>query len=1625
MADDEDSGAQNLTYSLLSDEFSSIFQVHPSTGHIRRYSQELDYETVNKYELKIQIQDSFGLSALSTVIVWIIDENEAPQLSSSSTISVSEDAITGTVVGAVKVNDPEGDVTMLAISGGNELGLFAIHNGSIQVKKAGLDYETFPVHTLNVTITEARSVNALQTIATLTVKVLDVNEAPFASKQLREVRENSREGQVVGAPLTATDPDISQKLAFSIQSGNEDNFFVLDAASGQLFVGKGPSDSYIGCFNSLQEVILASSDLSLSPTPLIACSKDCSSYQFMTLFAAAKCYCSSFVPALTEAQVSDIACDSTCSGSTNNTCGGANYYAVYRRSTGLDYEKKNKYSLAIQVQDNGMPSLSTSFEVSISITDVNESPSIRAFSIYVPENANTSVDADSFLVVSDDDIVDSWVLSLVSCLPTSCPFTFDADTKTLLATHSLDFETQHSYLLTFRVTDAGRLSSEITTTVFIMDVNEHPTILSSSFELKENTPYGSPIGKPVVALDQDSGGSVLFSVASQDLDGCIEIEFASGQLYVKNPLCFDYEVFQYDSLSQPVFQAVDMNCGIYRLLIQGVDFEGELGNSSFIKLATAFVDSTGHYGGDTRTITKLLQEQVNARVEENGPTFQVFHVTAEEGSNVSAAAATLRINVPLLRQHSAVELSCQNQAWMKIFDVRSLHKTYNLVVRVRDTSTDALSVEKAFAVALLDVNEPPVLVSGIELAIVENAAAGTLIDPPINSLFFDPEGAKLAITLQNQSVPGTFYYDSSTNRLHVGRAGINFEQHSSHSVVFAIMDGDILVNFNITISVLDANDPPMPQCGHFQVSEAAPVKTVLASSITVLDEDVFDTSFMYRTPNSSAWFSFDDVGRLVLESKLDYETSSKHYFTVEVTDTGGLNGMCVAVVDVLDVDEAPTGSVFYNGSVHQSAAVGHQIVKVSLRDPEGKALLFTFTNSAIASLFSVSDDQFLVVKSPTLLQQVFDTTLVASVIASDGLHDVRITCYITIIQDIPPLECPLTPASFQILENSFGAEVGTVSVVNLNAVSIRFELLGSGSPFQLNETTGKLFTSRVFQLDYEAQSVYQLYFAAYYSDFGMIHCPFKVDVVDQNEPPVCELREVTISENMIGINVWLLQVVAEDQDGTALMYAMDTTTMFYTNSSGSLFARDLSLINYEVASYYDLIVQVSDGVNVVQCPATVNIADGNDCPAFPSQTRFVPENSVEGALVGSPLAVTDEDYSLGASGRLIFSLRSDVFALEAASGQIMVLNSSALDFETQDRFELIVSVTDDAQNPCTTTALVVIMIVDVNEPPSIVSGLSGSVYEFTSASSHDLATPIVTVLAHDPDVDDILLYSMTRSSVSDLFRIDSRSGAIFASDLSAFNYETTNTYNLSIVVSDFGGLSIKQVVEIRVLDVNEAPVFSILSARVKENSNAGSVVLDGLAPTAIDPEGQDVVYSVVSATSRVPFLFSGNQLVVASNGSIDFETRESFQVPVRACDTFAACSYAYILVTVEDVNEPPIVVPSTVSVRENSAAGVLVGSPIIASDPDIGQQLTFEINGGNGKDMFGVISCSGQVYVLYSSSLDYEQRDQYELHITVRDNGSPLLSTSTTIRILVIDENEPPVLRLDYQITTDTRPSWG
>ena len=219
-------------------------------------------------------------------------------------------------------------------------------------------------------------------------------------------------------------------------------------------------------------------------------------------------------------------------------------------SAALDYETKTSYSVTVSVSDG--KGGSDSIDVTISVTDVDETPANNAPEFTegtsatrsVAENTASGTDIGSAVSATDADTGDTLTYSLGGTDASS--FSIVSTSGQLQTSAALDYETKTSYSVTVSVSDGKGGSDSIDVTISVTDVDETPANNAPEFtegtsatrSVAENTASGTNIGSAVSATDADTGDTLTYSLSGTDASS-FSIVSTSGQLQTSASL--DYE----------------------------------------------------------------------------------------------------------------------------------------------------------------------------------------------------------------------------------------------------------------------------------------------------------------------------------------------------------------------------------------------------------------------------------------------------------------------------------------------------------------------------------------------------------------------------------------------------------------------------------------------------------------------------------------------------------------------------------------------------------------------------------------------------------------------------------------------------------------------------------------------------------------------------------------------------------------------------------------------------------------------------------------------------------------------------------------------------------------------------
>uniref|UniRef100_A0A669D265 Cadherin domain-containing protein n=1 Tax=Oreochromis niloticus TaxID=8128 RepID=A0A669D265_ORENI len=451
-------------------------------------------------------------------------------------------------------------------------------------------------------------------------------------------------------------------------------------------------------------------------------------------------------------------------------------------------------------------------------------------------------------------------------------------------------------------------------------------------------------------------------------------------------------------------------------------------------------------------------------------------------------------------------------------------------------------------------------------------------------------------------------------------------------------------------------------------------------------------------------------------------------------------------------------------------------------------------------------------------------------------------------------------------------------------------------------------------------------------------------------------------------------------------------------------------------SYYNIFFNITSG----RLQALVLVLCLIELSAVAGQARYsIPEEQAEGSFVGNIARDLGLDVAKLISGkaRIITKGGRQYVDLNKDKG-ILVIK------ERIDREELCGKTT-----PCSFSFEVIlenpiqlyrvtVEVTDINDNSPL---FPKDEINLNIVENAALGTRFSLLSAADADVgvNDIQTYTL---KPSDHFKLEVQNqpdGGGFVEMVlqNPLDREKEETHSLVLIASDGGEPRRSGTVHIHitVLDANDnAPLCSqaVYKADVKENSPEGTVITTVSANDADKGVNGEVTYSIPPVAKEAKQLFEVNvktgEIKVA--GKLDFEKSKTYQLNVQASDHggFSDTCKVIIQITDENDNVPTIQLMSfSNSISEDSPPGTTI-AVLNVDDED------FDGNGAvkcsiNSDVPFKIeSSLTGYYTIVTEDFLDRESNPEYNITITVSDQGSPPLSSSKNINVKVSDVNDSP-----------------
>ena len=1547
--------------------------------------------------------------------------NRAPTDVKVGAAKVAENSPTDAIVGPLSTSDPDSGQThqyVLVDGDGGAFGLDATSNTI--VVKGKLDFETKAKYQIKVTSTD-NGKPAMSITKTIAITITDVNERPATPTLSKTtVKENSRNGTVVGT-FNAVDPDRpAQKISYKLLANDRDHFRIGGSASNQLIVNKATLD-YEAAVKRHQVTVQATDSGSppLTSTSVISISvlnENDPPTDISLSGTTVKEYVSSGGGAKSGDVVGVLS-------STDQDANDAHTYAldvstdgrlkvvgdklIVDDATKIDFETKRILSVTVTTTDGGGATFTKSFK--ITVLGLNEPPtsvSLSSFAVLEHSPVGTVVGT---LAASDPDVGDAHAFVLASN-----PGDYFAVFGSTIKVNSvrLDHESQPNVTIRVKATDNAGLSVTDSLTIVVDDRNEPPEnvrLVPSSGKACVSTP--SPLGPSKVVGDAcvpenvrrgEAVGALLASDADGDAvtyslidsTGYFNLTGSRNSRVVVARDGLDYESIYLGTIVTLTITAADLS-GLTTTSYFNVRILNENDPPEKIALSYRIVDEATPVGSGFATFSAIDQDGDSLTFTLTDDANGLFQVT---GSQLQVKKS---LNHETKAKHT-ISVSC--------------------------TDGVATTGPKSFVIEVKDSNDSPINVTMNSTTIRENEPIGTIVgnvvgtdedDKEVLTYFLDDDGGGY---FELGVIAGEWVLKT--------RAILDYEDDNEYLVIVRVSDTKGASKFEVfRIDVIDVNEAPEHfTLHHNAVAENQPNNT-LVGVLTASDPEGSPVLFNI-TKDGTKSFRLENTGNspshsavaLKTTRPLDYESARDYIIEVTAGDGSSIPpAKRVFQIFVLNQNEAPSAISLSRTDVDENVALQSTLAVISVTDPDSLFVPQSFTCHLLEDAngkLRISDDGLRVVvadaidyeqtSSLFINVQCFDQGSLSTSqhyrIAVNNLND-------------PPTGIESADGRYTIAENRpSGSLIAQLTTIDQDVGdNFTYTIVSASASFRIDGN--RLLTVTPF--DYESTPSHWLEIMSTDSGGLFVTANVTVTITDANDPPSTIIipSGLSVLENTpTGTLLAVLDTLDEDANQTHRYALRSGVKAFSLSPDGRLAVADSSLLDYETRRSISISVTSTDdgwGSLSVTRDFVVALVDVNESPTDITLSNLTVAENSPGARISS-IQVTDPDLFL--QQYYDCSLKEDASGAFVISANDLALDQNAtLNYEKNKTFSILIQCTDNGG--LSVTKQFSVGVVDVNDPPSdvIVSETTLSPRQVADeAAKRDLVTvptlsirensPFQTIVGYSYVIDEDA-HQVHRCRFVETAPFVVRNGATIVV-VGAVDFEKNSTYSLTLLCTDSGvpALSVARAVGINVVDVTEPPSAILLAPKsVDENRPSRSYVGD---VDCVDPDVRIVrpsfVYSVYDLGS--PFTITNGSRLVTTR-ELDYEQTPNISVGIEVTKLSSPPLKfrQRLVVQVKDVNEPATDLyigktsKKTIEVNETASPGDLVGL-LRLNDPDLNDRFHFQIlSGSNGT--FDTTADGLKV----SGNLNAWQQDEYQILIQGSDSAGHSVKQFISVIIVEVD----------------------
>ncbi|NOR57815.1 MAG: hypothetical protein GQ474_04755, partial [Sulfurimonas sp.] len=572
----------------------------------------------------------------------------------------------------------------------------------------------------------------------------------------------------------------------------------------------------------------------------------------------------------------------------------------------------------------------------------------------------------------------------------------------------------------------------------------------------------------------------------------------------------------------------------------------------------------------------------------------------------------------------------------------------------------------------------------------------------------------------------------------------------------------------------------------------------------------------------------------------------------------------------------------------------------------------------------------------------------------------------------------ISSSSVSVYENQ--TNVLTLNILDSTAMTLTMAGADAGE-FNLN---GNVVTFKVAP-DKEVKDSYSFSITARDSIANETTQNITVTILDVDEinPVITSANSVTVDENQLSA------IDVDATDANTLSYSIsgtDSASFNIDSSTGVVTFKTAP--DYETKISYTYTVTVNDGLNSVTQNITINIANLNDnVPVITSALSATVNENQTSAIT---LQATDED-----NNSISYTISGGDFASFNIDNNSGVMTfKTAPDFETKTSYTFDANASDGLNSDIESITINITNILDV--VPTLLS--------FTDSINENVSIGTTVGRVNPSSVGDSDISSFTLSDTTN-FLISS--GGVITTK-TTLDYETTQSYNLTVFATNGAGNSNSQNVVININNILDVvPTISNYSNSIDEDATIGTVV----GSVGITVVGDSNITSfTLSDTTNFDISAIGE---ITTKTVLDFETTEVYNLTAYATNGAGNSSSVNVVVNINNLADVlPTISTFSASIDENTTIGTVVGNMIVSNHGD-SNVTSFTLNDTTNFE----IDASGEITT--KTTFDYENTISYNLtahatngagnssSVNVIVNINNLIDTVPTLSTLIasIDEN--------------------